>query len=253
MRSRLLHAHRGPSQLRMLRCAMPWCRCPSQRAFAVPLLAVDRSAPNCHDAFAGRYWLPHSEVRTAHWRANSLARLLSVLPRSPLALFGTVRGVCGFPCAVAAAATSLSPSLQRDLQSSDALLRPDSWLMRPLLRFSVLLRVSLGKRRYDRKQAGYGGQTKPVFHKKAKTTKKVVLKLKCSKCSQSHQVVLKRCKHFEVRTLAHTHHTLPTANATRAPACSSYLQALPVCCTLLTSPLPSLLCFAVQLGGAKKE
>lgn len=26
-----------------------------------------------------------------------------------------------------------------------------------------------GKRRYDRKQSGYGGQTKPVFHKKAKT------------------------------------------------------------------------------------
>merc|ERR1711907_181416 len=31
-----------------------------------------------------------------------------------------------------------------------------------------------GKRRYDRKQQGYGGQTKPVFHKKAKTTKKIV-------------------------------------------------------------------------------
>jgi len=26
-----------------------------------------------------------------------------------------------------------------------------------------------GKRRYDRKQKGYGGQTKPVFHKKAKS------------------------------------------------------------------------------------
>jgi large subunit ribosomal protein L44e len=34
-----------------------------------------------------------------------------------------------------------------------------------------------GKRRYDRKQSGYGGQTKPVFHKKAKTTKKIVLRL----------------------------------------------------------------------------
>jgi large subunit ribosomal protein L44e len=63
---------------------------------------------------------------------------------------------------------------------------------------SHFLRV--GKRRYDRKQSGYGGQTKPVFHKKVKTTKKVVLKLKCSKCSQSHQLVLKRCKHFEVST-----------------------------------------------------
>jgi len=55
-----------------------------------------------------------------------------------------------------------------------------------------------GQRRYDRKQAGFGGQTKPIFHKKVKTTKKVVLKLKCSKCSQSHQHVLKRCKHFEL-------------------------------------------------------
>ena len=40
-----------------------------------------------------------------------------------------------------------------------------------------------GKRRYDRKQSGYGGQTKPVFHKKAKTTKKVVLRLECTVCS----------------------------------------------------------------------
>ena len=36
-----------------------------------------------------------------------------------------------------------------------------------------------GKRRYDSKQSGYGGQTKPVFHKKAKTTKKIVLRLQC--------------------------------------------------------------------------
>ncbi len=36
-----------------------------------------------------------------------------------------------------------------------------------------------GKRRYDAKQSGYGGQTKPVFHKKAKTTKKIVLRLAC--------------------------------------------------------------------------
>ncbi|GJD08346.1 60S ribosomal protein L44 [Galdieria sulphuraria] len=40
-----------------------------------------------------------------------------------------------------------------------------------------------GKRRYDRKQRGYGGQTKPIFRKKAKTTKKHTLK---------------RCKHFEL-------------------------------------------------------
>jgi large subunit ribosomal protein L44e len=58
--------------------------------------------------------------------------------------------------------------------------------------------VAQGKRRYDMKQAGFGGQTKPVFHKKVKTTKKIVLKLKCGDCSLCHQVVLKRCKHFEL-------------------------------------------------------
>merc|ERR1712000_615831 len=55
-----------------------------------------------------------------------------------------------------------------------------------------------GKRRYDRKQSGYGGQTKPVFHKKAKTTKKVVLRLECVKCKTKCQLALKRCKHFEL-------------------------------------------------------
>lgn len=28
--------------------------------------------------------------------------------------------------------------------------------------------LAAGKRRYDRKQSGYGGQTKPVFHKKVR-------------------------------------------------------------------------------------
>ncbi|CAB4374904.1 60S ribosomal protein L44 [Rhizophagus irregularis] len=55
-----------------------------------------------------------------------------------------------------------------------------------------------GKRRYDRKQSGYGGQTKPVFHKKAKTTKKIVLRLECQSCKFKHQIALKRCKHFEL-------------------------------------------------------
>jgi len=42
------------------------------------------------------------------------------------------------------------------------------------------------------------GQTKPVFHKKAKTTKKVVLRLECKECKAKKQLVLKRCKHFEL-------------------------------------------------------
>jgi len=55
-----------------------------------------------------------------------------------------------------------------------------------------------GKRRYDAKQKGYGGQTKPVFKKKAKTTKKVVLRLECQECKYKMQLALKRCKHFEL-------------------------------------------------------
>ena len=55
-----------------------------------------------------------------------------------------------------------------------------------------------GKRRYDNKQAGFGGQTKPVFHKKAKTTKKIVLRLECKTCKAKKQLKIKRCKHFEL-------------------------------------------------------
>ena len=37
-----------------------------------------------------------------------------------------------------------------------------------------------------------------MFHKKAKTTKKVVLRLECTACKTKHQLALKRCKHFEL-------------------------------------------------------
>merc|ERR1712188_12072 len=55
--------------------------------------------------------------------------------------------------------------------------------------------VAQGKRRYDAKQAGFGGQTKPILHKKAKTTKKIVLKLECTKCKAKRMKPIKRCKH----------------------------------------------------------
>merc|ERR1711933_593176 len=55
-----------------------------------------------------------------------------------------------------------------------------------------------GKRRYDRKQQGYGGQTKPIFHKKAKTTKKITLRLECTKCKAKFLLPIKRIKHFEL-------------------------------------------------------
>ena len=68
---------------------------------------------------------------------------------------------------------------------------------------------SLGKRRYDAKQKGYGGQTKPIFHKKvilskevfieqAKQTKKLVLRLECKECKAKAQRPLKRCKTLEI-------------------------------------------------------
>merc|ERR1719487_1557214 len=55
-----------------------------------------------------------------------------------------------------------------------------------------------GKRRYDRKQSGFGGQTKPVFRKKAKTTKKIVLRLQCQECKFTHLHYIKRCKQFDI-------------------------------------------------------
>ncbi|TKR70255.1 hypothetical protein L596_022300 [Steinernema carpocapsae] len=55
-----------------------------------------------------------------------------------------------------------------------------------------------GRRRYDRKQSGFGGQTKPIFRKKAKTTKKIVLRMECTDCKHRMQLPIKRCKHFEL-------------------------------------------------------
>merc|ERR1712038_1610007 len=43
-----------------------------------------------------------------------------------------------------------------------------------------------------------GGQTKPIFHKKAKTTRKIVLKMECQECKYRKQLAIKRCKHFEL-------------------------------------------------------
>jgi len=53
-----------------------------------------------------------------------------------------------------------------------------------------------GKRRYDAKQKGFGGQTKPIFRKKAKQTKKITLKLECTKCKRKRCKSIKRCKTF---------------------------------------------------------
>ncbi|XP_006864691.1 PREDICTED: 60S ribosomal protein L36a-like [Chrysochloris asiatica] len=55
-----------------------------------------------------------------------------------------------------------------------------------------------GKWHYDWKQSG--GQTKPIFRKKAQTTKKIVLRLECVEpnCRSKRKLAIKRCKHFEL-------------------------------------------------------
>merc|ERR1712212_1383863 len=55
-----------------------------------------------------------------------------------------------------------------------------------------------GRRRYDRKQQGFAGQSKPILRKKAKTTKKLVLRIECTECKWKNQVPIKRTKHFEL-------------------------------------------------------
>ncbi|KFR10744.1 60S ribosomal protein L36a-like, partial [Opisthocomus hoazin] len=48
---------------------------------------------------------------------------------------------------------------------------------------------------------GHGpGETKPIFRKKAKTTKKIVLRLECVEpnCRSKRMLAIKRCKHFEL-------------------------------------------------------
>ncbi|KAK9890030.1 hypothetical protein WA026_008837 [Henosepilachna vigintioctopunctata] len=54
------------------------------------------------------------------------------------------------------------------------------------------------RRRFDIKQQGFDGQTKPFFHKKVKTTKNIVLRMECTDCKFRKQIPLKRCKHFEL-------------------------------------------------------
>lgn len=56
-----------------------------------------------------------------------------------------------------------------------------------------------------------------MFHKKAKTTKKVVLRLECTQCKTKAQLALKRCKHFE---LGYVHSTSNMLNIRTDIICS---------------------------------
>merc|ERR1712187_997015 len=57
--------------------------------------------------------------------------------------------------------------------------------------------VAQGKRRYDAKQRGFGGQKKPIQKRKYKITKKITLRLECVKCKRRALTVLGRCKYFK--------------------------------------------------------
>merc|ERR1711948_171256 len=54
-----------------------------------------------------------------------------------------------------------------------------------------------GRRRYDAKQKGFGGQKKPIQKRKYKITKKITLRLECSDCKRRRFQVLGRCKYFK--------------------------------------------------------
>ena len=64
------------------------------------------------------------------------------------------------------------------------------WRSKPTSK-DVLVRLAPDKNtyhRYDRKQQGFGGQSKPILRKKAKTTKKLVLRMECTVCKWKNQV-----------------------------------------------------------------
>merc|ERR1712110_664945 len=57
-------------------------------------------------------------------------------------------------------------------------------------------KAAQGRRRYDMKQKGFGGQKKPIQKRKYKITKKITLRLECTECKRRRFQVLGRCKYF---------------------------------------------------------
>lgn len=143
--------------------------------------------------FRTRTWdTPTWNLSTYAWIRNSFFAFRSTSPR-PAGLTASPRSATSTP-------STRSPSTRLARWESTLHHNQHRYKRIPYW-FESSLKASLfaqGKRRYDRKQSGYGGQTKPVFHKKAKTTKKVVLRLECTACKTKKQLALKRCKHFEL-------------------------------------------------------
>ncbi len=59
--------------------------------------------------------------------------------------------------------------------------------------------LAKGARRHEREKKGYGGQKYPMLKRKAKTTKKQSLKLKCKQCGFTLQRKGIRLKRMEVQ------------------------------------------------------
>ena len=55
-----------------------------------------------------------------------------------------------------------------------------------------------GKRRYNRKKAGYGSQPKPIQHNQAKVNKKTTPLYKCAECGHVQVGKAQRLKKFEI-------------------------------------------------------
>jgi len=58
--------------------------------------------------------------------------------------------------------------------------------------------MALGQRRYVRKQKGYGSKRRPEQKRYAKVTKKVVLKITCTRCSYKRHILGIRLKKIEL-------------------------------------------------------
>ncbi len=59
--------------------------------------------------------------------------------------------------------------------------------------------LAKGERRHERERKGYGGQKYPMLKRKAKTTKKQALKLRCKQCGYTRQRKGIRLRKVEIK------------------------------------------------------
>jgi len=60
-------------------------------------------------------------------------------------------------------------------------------------------KMAAGRRRYNKKLKGYGGQPRPILRKTAKTTKKMTLQLSCKDCGYTIQRSGIRLRKLEIK------------------------------------------------------